>query len=42
MYIEYPPEPTGNAEKDIRALYVYLYQLCEHLNVILTDRKEAD
>ena len=43
-YIEYPPQPTGDTERDIRALYAYLYQLCENLNVTLnniTTRKEG-
>lgn len=40
VYLDYPPEPTGDAEKDIRALYVYLYQLCETLNVFMNNVKE--
>lgn len=42
-YIEYPPQPTGDSERDIRALYAYLYQLCETLNVYIDSmtRKEG-
>lgn len=40
-YIDYPPAPTGDSEKDVQALYVYLYQLCETLNVFMSTVKEA-
>lgn len=44
-YIEYPPQTTGDAERDIKNLHAYLYRLCETLNVTFAnlekDRKEG-